>query len=62
VKVIVLPAAGEAELSISAHAAGSFQLQVLRPEMQTVCLDPVSIQADDRFILSLPQVRLERVA
>jgi hypothetical protein len=62
VKVIVLMAADEAELSISARGAGSFQLQVLRPEMQTVCLDPVSIQADDRFILSLPQVRLERVA
>jgi hypothetical protein len=61
VKVIVLPAADAAELSIRARAAGSFQLQVLRPECQTVCLPPVAIQPDDRFVLSFPEVRLERV-
>jgi hypothetical protein len=60
VKVIVLPAADAAELSISACGAGSFQLQVLRPESQTVCLDPVDIQQNDHFIFSLPQLRLER--
>ena len=61
VKVIILPAEGAAKLTIGAHGTGSFQLQVLRPESPTVCLDPVAVEPGDRFTLSLPQVRLERV-
>jgi hypothetical protein len=61
VKVILLPAGHAATLSIGARGAGSFQLQVLRAGIHTVCLDPVAIQAGDRFTLSLPEVCLERV-
>ena len=61
VKVIVLPAEGAAKLAIGALGAGSFQLQVLRTETPTVRLNPISIQPGDRFTLSLPEARVERV-
>ncbi len=66
VKAVLLPAAGPAELSIDAYGEGQFQLHLFHPDLfaagaaSALRFDPVAIQPDDHFTLSLPDAVLTR--
>ena len=66
VKAVVLSASGPVELQIGAYGAGQFQLHVFHPALfdggppRALRFDPVAIQPDDRFTLSLPAAVLTR--
>ncbi len=66
VKAVVLSASGPVELQIGAYGAGQFQLHVFHPALfgdgppRALRFDPVAIQPDDCFTLSLPAAVLTR--
>jgi len=61
VKIFILPAGEPVDLSISAWAAGNFNLHVFHPDSpQPVRFGPVPIEEADSFRLSLPTISLER--
>ena len=66
VKAVLLPSSGPVEMGIEAWGAGEFQLHVFHPALfgtgapRALRFDPVPIQLNDRFILSLPDAILTR--
>ena len=66
VKAVLLPSSGPVEMGIEAWGAGEFQLHVFHPALfgtgapRALRFNPVPIQPNDRFILSLPDAILTR--
>ena len=66
VKAVLLPSSGPVEMGIEAWGAGEFQLHVFHPALfgtgapRALRFDPVPIQPNDRFTLSLPDAILTR--
>ena len=66
VKAVLLPSSGPVEMGIEAWGAGEFQLHVFHPALfgtgapRALRFNPVPIQINDRFILSLPDAILTR--
>ena len=66
VKAVLLPSSGQVEMGIEAWGGGEFQLHVFHPARfsggppRALRFDPVPIQPNDRFTLSLPDAVLTR--
>ena len=66
VKAVILPADGSGQMVIDAYAAGEFQLHVFHPDLfeegkpEARRFDPVPIQPNDRFTLSIAHALLTR--
>ena len=67
VKAVFMPADEPVKLDIGAWGSGQFQLHVFHPALfaagppRALRFDPVPIQPNDRFTLSLPEAVLTRV-
>ena len=67
VKAVLLPSSGRVQMGIEAYGAGEFQLHVFHPSRfaggppRALRFDPVPIQPNDRFTLTLPDAVLTRL-